>query len=131
MKHTPDKNLKRYDLPPVSNALDKVQTEFELDVHAHKVRGILLTADLEDQLYHRAVIGLEINGREILSDDFHAKLLMSGLGVAPAARYFPLDHEAGNGTVRIRMVDRDHPSLAHQPYVVSVYLETENCSARG
>ena len=54
-----------------------------------------------------------------------AKLLMSGLGVAPRDRYLPLDLPPGNGVVKISYQDEAGAGPALVPYRVSVYLEIE------
>lgn len=101
-----------------------VKEDFELDKHVTKVRGILLTSDRDDQLYHRATVQILVNGEEVIPDEYHAKLLMSGLGVAPKDRYLPLDLEPGNGIVKVAVSDNENPAIAFSSYTVSVYLET-------
>lgn len=116
---------KRFDLDPISAANAAVREEIELDKHAVRLKGIMLTADREDKLYHRGTLSLLVGGEEVFSEDYHARLLMSGLGVAPEDRFLPLDLELGNGLVKVNFKDNDHPTITHQPYTVSVYLELQ------
>ncbi|MEM0998423.1 MAG: hypothetical protein AAGN35_15290 [Bacteroidota bacterium] len=115
---------RRYDLEAFTSPTQTVKEDFELDKHVTRVRGILLTSDRDDQLYHRATVQILINGEEVIPDEYHAKLLMSGLGVAPKDRYLPLDLEPGNGIVKVAVTDNENPALAFSAYTVSVYLET-------
>jgi hypothetical protein len=114
---------KRFDLDTISTPNLTVREEIELDKHAVRLKGILLTADREDLLYHRGTLSLSVGGEEVFSEDYHARLLMSGLGVAPEDRFLPLDLRLGNGVVKVGFKDADHPTIAHQPYNVSVYLK--------
>ncbi len=115
---------RRYDLDTFTGGGTTVKADFELDKHVTRVKGILLTSDRDDQLYHRATVQVLINGEEVIPDEYHAKLLMSGLGVAPKDRYLPLDLEPGNGIVKVVVADNENPALAFSSYTVSVYLET-------
>ena len=115
----------RYDLDPLASPNATVKEEIELDKHAVRLKGIMLTADREDKLYHRGVVSVSVGGEEVVSEDYHARLLMSGLGVAPENRFLPLDVDLGNGVVKVVCKDKDHPTITHQPYNVSVYLELE------
>jgi hypothetical protein len=114
---------RRIDLPPLSTGGATVKEEYEIEKHTERITGLLVTADRDDLLYHRGNIAVTINGEEVIPDDYHAKLLMSGLGVAPAHRYFPVDLAPGNGIVKIAYTDVQNPSIAFSPYQVSFYLQ--------
>jgi hypothetical protein len=116
---------KRFDLDTIASSGMVAKEDFSLDKHTERVKGILLTADRDDMLYYRGTLQVLINGEEVIPDAYHAKLLMSGLGVAPKDRYFPLDLDPGNGIVKVAYTDTNNPALAHAPYNVSVYLEIE------
>ena len=114
---------RRVDLPELSSSGQSVKQEYELNKHAVRITGILLTADRDDLMFHRGQVAVMINGEEVIPEDYHAKLLMSGLGVAPAERYFPVDLEPGNGTVKITYSDQNNPAIAFTPYRVSFYIQ--------
>jgi hypothetical protein len=114
---------RRIDLPPVNTAGEIVREEYEIDKHATAITGILVTADRDDLLFHRGNIAVMINGEEVIPTSYHAKLLMSGLGVAPSRRYFPVDLATGNGMVKIEYTDTANPAVAFTPYRVSFYIQ--------
>lgn len=116
---------KRHDLTAITSAGDTVKDEFALDKAAVRVTGLLLTADRDDMPYHRGAVRVMVNGSEVIPDGYHAKLLMSGLGVAPAHRYLPIDAPAGNLKVSVHYTDHDNPASVFAPYRVSLYIETE------
>ena len=124
ISHDMQKTLRRrVDLPDLTSAGQTVRQEYEINKHAEKITGILFTADRDDLMFHRGKVGVMINGEEVIPDEYHAKLLMSGLGVAPAKRYFPVDLEPGNGIVKINYTDTNNPSTVFAPYRVSFYLQ--------
>lgn len=114
---------KRFDLDPVTTSGQVVREEFNLDKDSSRVAGILVTATRDDQLYHRGTISVLVSGEEVIPEQYHAKLLMSGLGVAPKDRYLPLDVAPGNGVVKVAYTDNPNPALAFAAYNVSIYLE--------
>lgn len=121
-----DKTLrKRFDLPTIQSATGTAKGEFELDKFTQRITGILLTSDRDEQLFHRGTIEVTLSGEEIVPDGYHAKLLMSGLGVAPKDRFLPLDLPPGNGMVKITYTDTINAGATFSPYQVFVYLETE------
>ena len=115
---------KRFDVS-VSSSGELVKGDFELDKNVTGITGALLTADLEAKLYHRGTFRLLIGGEEIFPDGYHAKLLMSGLGVDPSNRYHFLNFDPGNGVVRLEVTDNTHPTEAFSAYTVSMYLQLE------
>ena len=116
---------KRYDLDPVTTSGQVVREEINLDKDSARVAGILVTANRDDQLYHRGTISVLVSGEEVIPEQYHAKLLMSGLGVAPKDRYLPIDVAPGNGVVKVAYTDNPNPALAFSAYNVSIYLEIE------
>ena len=116
---------KRFDLPGITFANATAKETYELEKHTTRLTGLLLTADRDDMLFHRGTVQILINGEEVIPDNYHAKLLMSGLGVSPKDRYLPLDLPPGNGIVKVSYQDSDNPSMPFAPYNVSVYLQTE------
>lgn len=116
---------KRFDLPAITASGESVKGEFELDKHATRVTGLLLTADRDDMLFHRGTVRVTVNSVEVIPEGYHAKLLMSGLDVAPAERYLPLDAPAGNLKVVANYTDHNNPIAVFAPYLVSLYMETE------
>ena len=122
----PNTLRRRIDLPPLTTSGESVRESYEIDKYASRITGLLVTADRDDLMYHRGNISVTINGEEVIPEDYHAKLLMSGLGVAPAARYFPTDLAPGNGMVKISYTDRDNPSAPFFPYQVSFYLQFDS-----
>lgn len=116
---------KRFDLDPITASGQVAKEDFNLDKDSERVKGILLTSDRDDMLYHRGTVSVLVSGDEVIPDDYHTKLLMSGLGVAPKDRYLPLDVAPGNGVVKVAYTDHDNPVLAFSAYTVSIYLEIE------
>lgn len=114
---------KRFDLSTIDIADKTVRDEFELDKHAVLITGFVLTADLDDQLYHRGTIGITVNGEEVLPDLYHAKLVMSGLAVPPKDRYLPFAIEPGNGIIKTEFTDYTNPAQAFAEYNPSLYVE--------
>jgi hypothetical protein len=116
---------KRFDLPQVAAPGTAAKAELELDKHALRVAGLLLTADRDDMAYHRGALRVTVGGVELIPEGYHAKLLMSGLSVPPADRYLPVDAPAGNGKVAVHYTDHDNAAAPFTPYTVSIYVETE------
>lgn len=116
---------KRFDLPTVTTANSTVKDQFELDKFTRRVKGILITADQDDQLYYRGTARVELDGCEVFPEDFHVKLLMSGLGVPPIDRYHPLDLDPGNMSLKVAYKDSDNPLAVFQGYTPSVYVKIE------
>lgn len=114
---------RRIDLPPIATSGQTVREEYEIDKHATAITGILVTADRDDLVFHRGNIAVMISGEEVIPTSYHAKLLMSGLGVAPCKRYFPTDLAPGNGMVKIEYTDTVNPTVAFSPYHVSFYIQ--------
>lgn len=123
-KQTMEIIRKRYDLQVTNNGREYREVR-DLDKDTTRIRGILLVSDRDDLLFHRATAGINIGGREVFPGDYHARLLMSGLAVAPQQRYFPLDLEPGNFKLSVTLSDFDNPVASFSPYRVSVYLELE------
>ena len=115
---------KRYDLD-ITTALSTVRDEFELEKHALKVLGILVTADRDEMIFHRGTIGVILSGEEVIPDGHHTKLLMSGLGVAPDERFLSLDLLPGNGVLKVAYTDNAHGVQSFAAHSVHIYLLIE------
>lgn len=116
---------KRFDLNVTLSGQNVTQT-FELDKNIVAVRGLLLTADMDDLLYYRGSQRIEINKDEIFPESYESKLLMSGINVAPGSRYYDLGSiNPGNGQVKMEYKDTDNPVAAFHAYRVSLYLICE------
>lgn len=116
---------KRYDLPSIAAAEKTTSHSFDLEKHATRVKGILLVADMEQMPFYRGSLQIMLNGEEVIPDQFHAKLLQSGLGVAPKDRFFPLDLPTGNRVVKVFYTDNPSPTQSFAAYNVSLYLAME------
>lgn len=116
---------KRFDLL-VTQANQSFSKDFELDKTIVAIKGVLLTADKEDQLYFRGTSKIEINKEEFFPENYESKLLMSGINVPPKSRYYELDNvPAGNGIVKLSYTDADDGRTAFVPYRVSIYLDCQ------
>lgn len=116
---------RRVNLPELTSAGQTVKETYELNKHATRITGILFTADRDDLMFHRGEVAVMINGEEVIPDDYHAKLLMSGLAVAPTKRYFPVDLSPGNGMVKLSYTDQPNSATTFAPYQVSFYIQFE------
>lgn len=115
---------KRFDLQ-VTTAQSTVREEFELDKHARRVVGLLVTADKDEMIFHRGTIGVILSGEEVIPEGHHTKLLMSGLGVSPDDRFLTLDLLPGNGSLKVAYTDNSHPVQAFTAHTVHLYLLVE------
>lgn len=115
---------KRIEMDPVTTAGAALREEYELDKDTHRVSGILVTSNRDEMLFHRGRISVMIGGVEIIPEDYHVKLLMSGLSVPPQNRYLPLDAAPGNFKVKVTFRDTDSPTQSFDQYIPSIYLET-------
>ncbi|MDP3558095.1 MAG: hypothetical protein Q8T03_12050 [Bacteroidota bacterium] len=114
---------KRYDIQ-VTAANQKFTQTFELDKNVKSLVGLLFTSDKDDLLYFRGEQRVEINGKEYFPENYESKLLMSGINVEPAKRYYPLNGaNPGNGLVKISYQDKDDGRTVFAPYRVSLYLD--------
>ncbi|MCB9234073.1 MAG: hypothetical protein H6581_20620 [Bacteroidia bacterium] len=115
---------KRFDLN-VNSSEATVKETFDLDKTIIRITGIKFTADLESKLYYRGTAKVVLGGEEVFPDNYHCRILMAGLAVAPKDRYTPLDHPPGNFQVKVDYFDKNHSSEAFAPYVVHLYLRME------
>ncbi|MFA6923613.1 MAG: hypothetical protein WC223_05095 [Bacteroidales bacterium] len=116
---------KRFDLQ-INEELKTYSQIFELDKNIVSVRGILVTADLDDLLYFRGSQRIEINKDEIFPEKYESKLLMSGINVPPKMRYYDLGGvNPGNGQVKLEYTDNDSNRIAFRTYRVSLYLDCD------
>lgn len=116
---------KRFDLL-ITQANQNFSKDFELDKTIVAIKGVLLTADKEDQLYFRGTSKIEINKEEYFPDNYESKLLMSGINVPPKSRYYDLGNvPAGNGIVKLSYTDSDDGRTVFTAYRVSIYLDCQ------
>ncbi|WP_010182638.1 hypothetical protein [Aquimarina agarilytica] len=82
---------------------------WEFPKQTKAIKGIQLSSDYPNKLYHRGSQRIEIGGDEIFPDQFQSSLLMSSLAVAPKERFFDLGEVAPNDlSVKIRYQDENH-----------------------
>lgn len=116
---------KRFDIQ-VTAANQTFTQGFELDKNIVSIKGLLFTSDKDDLLYYRGTQRVEINSEEFFPDNYESKLLMSGINVPPATRYYPLaDINPGNGIIKISYQDKDDGRTVFTPYRVSLYVDCE------
>jgi hypothetical protein len=119
---------KRFDVS-VTEKSKPVSKTFELDKAIKFIKGVLLTADKDDLLYYRGTLKLEMNKEEIFPEGYEAKLLMSGISVAPNLRWYDIGQRpTGNRELKIEYQDSDDGRSQFVPYRVSLYVlaETES-----
>lgn len=96
--------------------------QFVLDKNIHSVEAITLTSDNEEKVFNLTQ-RLEINGVELLPQDFEARVIYAYASVPVADRYFDLNSEpAGNGVVKITCFDTS-ASAGFTAYNVNYYLK--------
>ena len=112
-------------IPVTINAAGKYigHSPYVLDKNIKAVHAITVTADDESRVFnltHR----VEINGQELLPQEFEARVLYAYASVPVNDRYFDLGSEpAGNGVVKITCFDRTASGFA--AYNVNFYLKCE------
>ena len=116
---------KRFDLPVITSEGQEEKKAFELDNNSIRLVGVAMTANNDNLLFNRGTVGIELNGHEITPDEFHAKLLMSGLSVPPDKRFLSTSLETGNQTLKVTYKDNPHPTVAHSNYVPYLYCLVE------
>lgn len=116
---------KRFDFTVPSLGATVSET-FELDKNITAVKGLVLTSNLEELLYHRGSQRIEINGEEIFPDNYNSKLLMCGINVSPHLRFYDLGSvNAGNGKVKVTYKDTPDGRTSFDTYIVHVILDCE------
>lgn len=116
---------KRFDLF-VTAANTSQSKIFELDKDIQSIKGVLVTADKDDLLYHRGMQKIEINKEEFFPDNYESKLLMSGVNVAPNQKYYDIGCvPPGNGQIKVDYTDTDDGRTVFAPYRVSLYVNCE------
>jgi hypothetical protein len=114
---------KRFDIT-IDAANQTYSKTFELDKTIVAVKGVLLTADRDEQLYFRGSQKIEINKEEFFPEGYESKLLMSGINVPPNGRYCLIgDVPPGNGIVKVDYKDADDGRTVFAAYRVSLYLD--------
>src|ERR1044072_46165 len=108
--------FKRFDIQ-VTAANQTYKEDFEVDKDVSRIEGVLLTADLDDQLYYRGTQSITINGVEFLPENYESKLLMCGTNVDPNTRYYKLESaEPINGKIKVAYTDTDNISATFTAY---------------
>lgn len=96
--------------------------QFVLDKNIRSIEAITLTSDNEEKVFNLTQ-RLEINGVELLPQDFEARVIYAYASVPVADRYFDLNSEpAGNGVVKITCFDTS-ASAGFTAYHVNYYLK--------
>ncbi len=110
----------------VDTAGGSYSKKFELDKMIRVVKGIQLTADLPNMLYYRGSQRIEISGDELFPEGYESKLLLSGVAVAPDARWVDMGQVlSGNGQVMLLYKDTNNNSAPFTSYRVSLILKCE------
>ncbi len=99
--------------------------KFDLDKNTRSVAAMQITSDKPEQIYNRGSQRIEISGDELYPEDYETKLLMSGISVAPDARFVELGEvQPGNGEIKILFKDFDGP-VAFSAYTVVFIFKCE------
>ncbi|MCU0430708.1 MAG: hypothetical protein MUF42_12155 [Cytophagaceae bacterium] len=97
-----------------------------LDKNIASVIGIVMICSHPQLLFYRGSQKIDINGNEIIPEDFDSMLLMSGgIGVSPNDKFKELEHPvpAGNGEVKLIYKDSANALVAFAPYKVRLMLK--------
>jgi hypothetical protein len=106
----------------VTGANQSYNKKFELDSNTRTVTAMQVTADRPEQIYNRGSQRIEISGDELYPEDYETKLLMSGISVAPDARFVELGEVSpGNGEVKILYKDFNGPVAFSSYNVVFIF----------
>lgn len=115
----------RFDIQ-ITEANKTVSKSFELDKNIKSIKGVLVTSNRDELMYHRGTQKIEINKEEYFPENYESKLLMSGMNVAPNQRYYSLGNvNPGNGNINLTYTDSDDGLTTFSPYRVSLYVDTE------
>lgn len=115
----------RFDIQ-ITQANKTVSKSFELDKNIKCIKGVLVTSNRDELMYHRGTQKIEINKEEYFPENYESKLLMSGVNVAPNHRYYHLGNvNPGNGIINLVYTDSDDGLTTFAPYRVSLYVDTE------
>ena len=116
---------KRFDIL-VTTADTTYSSIFELDKTIKFVKGVIITADKDDQLYYRGSQKIEVNRFELFPEGYESKLLMSGINCSPNDRYYETgDVPIGNAQVKMEYKDTSDSRTQFVAYRVSIYLDCE------
>lgn len=100
---------KRYEIPVTASGLLETK-KFELDKNIRRVLGLQVSSDRPDLLFYRGSQQITIGGDELFPEGFESRLLMSGIQVPPAGRFYPLGDAFTPRTSEVRVQFRDIPS---------------------
>ncbi len=116
---------KRFDVD-VTEAGKTVSKKFELDKTVKTITGLVVTSDREDLMFFRGEQKIDINGKEIFSEDYESKLLMTSLNVAINSKYMDMKNlDPGNGIINVSYTDHNHALAAFVPYRMTLYIQCE------
>ena len=108
----------------VAAANTKVSQTFELEKSIVGLKGLMVSASMDDMLYFRGTQRIEINREEIFPEGYESKKLMSGINCPVNARYFDLGNmPPGNGQVKIDFTDADDGRTVFAAYKVYLYID--------
>jgi hypothetical protein len=109
---------------PITAANTTVSLVFELEKTIVSLRGLKVSGNYEEQVYYRGTQRIEINGDEIIPDDYDSKELMSTANTPVNERHYDLGGmKPGNGLIKIDYVDADDGRTVFTPYVVVLLLD--------
>lgn len=97
-----------YKMLEVSTVQGAVSATLNLDSKIKLINGVALTTN-KDELINNVRTELNINGSEVLPEDFGAALLATSLTVRPDDRYMQLNQIPGNGIIKIVARDSSNP----------------------
>jgi len=132
MKITHDTKIDIFELV-VGEADARVAKEYELfwDGDA-RLLGIALTSDDEKLLFHRGTLEVLLNSKEVIPENYDAKMLMCGLNIPPSERFMPTEgFSVGNAKLEIKYRDERHPETQFNPYMVKIYAWLQRACPKG
>jgi hypothetical protein len=116
---------KRFDID-ILEAGKTVSKKFELDKTVKTISGIVLTSDREDLMFFRGEQKIDVNGKEIFSENYESKLLMTSLNVAINSKYMDMKNlDPGNGIINVSYTDHNHVLAAFVPYRMTLNVQYE------
>ncbi|MDO9186246.1 MAG: hypothetical protein Q7W13_09565 [Bacteroidia bacterium] len=116
---------KRFDVD-VLEAGKTASKKFELDKTVKTISGIVLTSDREDLMFFRGEQKIDINGKEIIAENYESKLLMTSLNVPINNKYMDLKNlDPGNGIISVSYTDHNHVLAPFVPYRMTLNVQCE------
>ena len=108
---------------PQENAM--VNINFNTDRLYKRITGILVSFPFHIWFLHKSTLSLQINDKEIFPDEFEAKLISYGLGIATNELFYQLDEEALGSTIKGKFKDAGEITAIVYPYTMNLYLRLE------